>query len=171
MKYTLLFLSLWAVLIFSVDAKSIRKKIMPHRDSPIQTLSMRHTACFGRCPDYIIQLNKNGLVTFTGLRFVKDSGVFTKQFPTNSVLDLFDRFMDSRVDTCKDNYENRIPDVSELIFTITYKDSVKKISNAQFAPLFLRILANGVDSFGHVDNTWKKITPANQHKNVKHAGK
>jgi Domain of unknown function (DUF6438) len=170
MKNAILFICLLLGVIFSVDAKSIRKKVPPEiKQSPIQRLSLRHTTCFGRCPDINIEINKDGLVKYTGLRFVKDSGLYQKRFAVAKVQNLLNRFNDSQVDTCEKEYFNRIPDVAGMIFTITYADSVKKIYNAQFGPMWLRQLANGVDSFGIIDKSWTKISPAKKPK--KHAGK
>jgi hypothetical protein len=170
MRNAILFTTLLLGVIFSVEAKTIRKKVHPTvKQSPIQRLSLRHTTCFGRCPDINIEINKDGLVQYTGLRFVKDSGLYQKKFSIDAVQALLRRFNDSRVDTCRKEYFNRIPDVAGMIFTITYADSVKKIYNAQFGPIWLRQLANGVDSFAVIDKTWTKISTAKSPKT--HAGK
>ncbi len=147
------------ITLCSISAKHKKIKICKHGVvvSNIQSIYMHRTACFGKCPDYIIEINNNGNVKYSGVRFVKDTGVYEKHFKLASIKALFDQFSQARLDTCKDEYENRIPDLPGLIYKITYKDKVKNIRNAHSGPLFLRFLSSSVDSLVQVDDSWKKL--------------
>ena len=54
-------------------------------------------------------------------------------------------------------YENRIPDLPGLNFTITFRKGRKHIYSAGFGPEFLSEIAAIMDETGiKKDNTWKK---------------
>ena len=73
-------------------------------------------------------------------------------------MEVINQFKTYRIDTCKDEYDNRIPDIPGIIYTIKYKGSIKTIYNAHFGPQFLKTLAEAMDAAGKKsDNTWKKI--------------
>ena len=123
----------------------------------VECITMHRTSCFGRCPDYKIEIFKNGLVRYTGYMFVTDSGTYTKKFSSDKAAALYRLFKLYRVDTCKASYENRIPDLPGLIYTIKYAAETQQINNAAFGPQYLKKLARSVDSLGQVDETWKKV--------------
>jgi hypothetical protein len=137
--------------------KHKKKQLLPANN--IISVSMRHTACYGHCPDYTIEINKNGTVTYTGRSSVQDTGVFTKKISEKKAAEVLETFSRYRVDTCKELYENRIPDLSGINYEIKYPDKLKKIYCANWGPAFLKQLAQTVDSAGNkTDNAgWKKI--------------
>ena len=55
-------------------------------------VQMRRTACFGRCPIYNVELYKNGRLKYTGVRFVKDSGVYEKNIGAAAAEKIFNEF-------------------------------------------------------------------------------
>ena len=140
----------------SATAKSKKQKIKT-ASSDIHFIYMRRTACFGKCPDYSLDIKNDGTVKYSGYYFVKDSGVFEKHFSIAKVKPLFDEIAKDRLDTCKDQYENRIPDVAGIIFKIGYKGKTKEIHNAHFGPDFLKDLVPKFDEFAKVDKSWKKL--------------
>jgi hypothetical protein len=65
--------------------------------------------------------------------------------------------MKYRIDTCREMYENRIPDLPGLNFIIKYKKGKQKIYSAGFGPEFLAEIAAAMDEAGiKKDKTWKK---------------
>lgn len=142
--------------VFAKHKKTKKKKKAPTA-SAIRSVSMHRTACFGRCPEYKIELNSSGIATYTGIRFVEDSGVYTKNIGTAKSMEIIGQLITYHVDTCRRMYESRITDVPDVYYTITYKDSVKKIFNANWGPIYLREIAQQMDEIGKVhDNSWKK---------------
>jgi hypothetical protein len=123
----------------------------------IISVTMHRTPCYGRCPDYTIELNKDGSVIYTGIRFTADSGAFTKYIGAKAG-EIINMLSADRVDTCKNRYMNRMQDMPGVNFTIRYKDSSKYIQNAQFGPAYLRLLATTMDSEGKKTDSigWKK---------------
>lgn len=142
--------------------KNTRKKTKATAPN-LEFISMHRTACFGRCPDYVIEVYSNGLVKYIGINFVNDSGVYQKNIGTAAVNKLFSEFKQYRVDTCKEVYNNMIPDLPGLAYQLKYaSDKTQDIRNAHFGPTFLKELAHSVDEAGKVDKTWKYIGPFKQ---------
>lgn len=129
----------------------------------VASITMRRTACMGTCPDYSICLEANGQLTYTGYRFVKDSGVYTKVISSKLYNPIMNKVWQYRLDTCSRMYESRIADLPGIYYTIAYRDSVKQIFNANFGPEFLETLANELDQLGlKHDKTWKKAKRASK---------
>jgi hypothetical protein len=70
------------------------------------------------------------------------------------VLDELNSF---RPDTCRNKYEIRIADLPNIYYAISYRDSVKKIANADMGPMFFRDMAGVFDEIGKADASWKKV--------------
>ena len=138
-------------------AKKQKHKKKHKSAGPITSVIVHRTGCFGRCPDYTVEINADGMATYTGIRFNTDSGVYKKDIGATKAMNIINEFITYRVDTCSDRYHNRIEDLPGLILTINYKDSVKTIQNAHFGPPYLRTLAADVDNAGkRADDSWKK---------------
>jgi hypothetical protein len=159
MKYFLLGALAFLCTFSSASAKQKKSKTKT-TGKEILSIKLRHGACFGHCPIYSITVDKNGLVTYTGERFIQDSGTYEKNKGAKAAQKLFAKFNAYHVDTCSDSYHNRIPDLAGLYFDITYSTGVKRIYNAHFGPAFLKgELTEAMDNIGRVDATWKKVPP------------
>ncbi len=127
-------------------------------------LKMHRSGCFGRCPTYSIEVFENGLVRFTGIRFIADTGIFEKNFTSTKVQELLTSFEKYRVDTLKPAYENRIVDLPGIEYLFTINNKQTHVNNAHFGPSYLRTLARNVDDFVliegtiRMDNSWKKVS-------------
>jgi len=142
----------------AVFAKAGRKKKTSGND--IVSIQVHRTACFGRCPEYKIEINSNGNTTYRAIRFNEDSGTYRKSIGTTKAMTVLNEFKKYHVDTCSAMYENRIPDVPGIIYIIKYKNGkTQTIHNAHFGPQFLRDLAQLMDEAGKkTDNSWKKLS-------------
>jgi hypothetical protein len=123
----------------------------------INKVSMHRTACFGKCPTYSLEINKNGSVTYTSIRFTKFEGIYTKKFSIDKVKNIFLQVNLLKLDTCQNEYEQIIADLPGLNFNIDYTNAKKQIVNAHFGPKFLKRLAMNIDKEFSIDSTWKKI--------------
>jgi hypothetical protein len=150
------------VVCFPAFAKKHKRKKKQKDTNEIISVALRHAGCFGRCRDYTIEINKNGLATYTATRFNQDSGVFTKNIGTAKAMEIINQFSAYRVDTCQDNYESRIPDLPGIVYTIKYENKTKRINDAKYGPPFLMQLSGQIDKVVQepVDDSWKKVTPA-----------
>jgi hypothetical protein len=152
--------TLLVVIAFSAIAKRHKHKTKGQPANEIVSVALRHTACFGRCPDYIVEVNKDGMATYTGVRFTHDSGLFRKNIGKAKAMEIINKFNTYMADTCKDRYEQRIEDLPGLTLTIKYNTKTKMIQNANLGPIGLRTIAGSIDSLTRdkVDNTWHAVT-------------
>jgi hypothetical protein len=155
-----LFLSLIALLCLlpamAASKKSKRNKLSRNAITSVKVL---HTPCFGRCATFAVQVDKKGMATFEGYKFLPDTGYFVKRVgktTTNEIIGLCQKY---RIDTCSADYENRIPDLPGLVFTVKYKNRTQKISNANFGPDFLKEISARLDDIGKPDSSWTRKTP------------
>jgi hypothetical protein len=151
-------LVIMALLAFTQFASAMhKKKKAAKKTSGITFVSMHRTACFGRCPDYTIEIHADGTAKYFGYMFTQHQGVYEKKLSNTQVTALFRQFETYRTDTCQDNYVMRVTDVPGIIFNIERNGNMKKINNANFGPPFLRELAKEVDNTANINSTWKKI--------------
>ena len=155
---------LLALVACSAIAKTHKhKKKAAKAATGITSVQLYHTGCFGHCPTYIIDLNRNGMATFTAVRFNTDSGTFQKNIGAAKVAEILNRMDSMRVDTCQDMYVNPIPDLPTQNFEITYATKkVKKIYSATYGPAFIQRIATSIEAAGKkTDNAgWKRIPDA-----------
>ncbi len=125
--------------------------------SKYNAVNMRRTACFGRCPEYEVSIDKSGKMDLTGKRNFDMIGIYTKTVSKKEAEQLINSFYKFRVDTCAETYKVIISDLPGLNFKITQKDgTVKEIRNAHFGPEFMKVLGNKMDSVIQTGG-WKKV--------------
>ena len=130
--------------------------------SNLEQVAMERTPCFGTCPAYRIEVNKDGHVKYTSWSNTKYEGTYEKDFDPAKVATLFNRFEKYKVDTCQAEYQMMIADIPGINYHFKYKSKEISISNANFGPDFLSELGGEVDKFAQVDGTWKKTAEAGQ---------
>ena len=147
--------------------KTVRKKTSKSKTSAsassagvrgLTAIAMRRGACFGRCPEYTITINSNGLVEYNGTRNTTPIGVYEKNIGAEKAQAMLKQFMDNRVDTCSAIYTARIADVPAISYTLTLNGQKRQIVNANFGPHYLVDLSDEMDELGKVDDSWKKIS-------------
>ncbi len=155
-KYVVAVLALF--LFVPAFAKHTRTKGKKVVKSEIRSVTVRHTGCFGRCPDYKVEISNDGIATYTGTRYVADSGVFKKLIGVPVATRILKLVSTYRLDTCSNRYENRVPDLPGLFYTIKFRDSTKNIVSAEWGPSFLKAIADSIESVGKkTDKSWKKV--------------
>jgi len=166
MRKPLLILLLISATVFAACAQS-RKAGAKKTKAPSSTaaslkglssVTMRRSACFGRCPEYAATIHSNGEAEYSGFRYATPMGVFKKNIGIEAAQKVLRSFMAHRADTCSDLYESRIADLPGLHYTLTINGTKKNIHNANFGPTYLVELAEEVDVLFHVDATWTKIS-------------
>lgn len=143
-----------AIVLIALTACAQKKST---KASSITYLKMERTACFGRCPAYMVEVYKTGLVRYTGRQFTEYTGVYEYNIGSKKAQSLFKQFAEKRVDTCKEVYDNNIPDLPGLNYGITINGKTKEIMNAPFGPKFLQLLSGEVDKVAKPGVGWKKV--------------
>ncbi|RYZ56408.1 MAG: hypothetical protein EOP49_00445 [Sphingobacteriales bacterium] len=132
--------------------------------SSLSYIKMQRTPCFGRCPYYSVEIYDNGLVRYTGMRFVKDSGIYEKQIDKAQAAKYLAEFQRYRVDTLKKNYDVLISDIPGINYTFRINNELREVRNAHFGPVFLKTLGHEVDALVkyenelYIDKSWKKVS-------------
>ncbi|WP_276134652.1 DUF6438 domain-containing protein [Polluticoccus soli] len=127
-------------------------------------VGMERTACFGRCPAYLIELYPDGLVRYTSRNFTEYEGVYEKNIGAQKTQEIITDFKNYRVDTCRNNYEAYIQDLPGIIYTFKFGTTEKRITHADFGPGYLKTMADKIDKIGLPDKSWKKTGEVKQPK-------
>jgi hypothetical protein len=145
----------------SVMAASHKHK-KKQQGNEITAIKLFRTGCFGHCPTYSIEIDKNGTAIYNAVRFNKDSGSFIKKIGVAKAMEVINEANKYRVDTCKEAYPNMIPDLPGINFTVKFAGKTKNIINAKYGPAFLSDLAGLIEEAGLKTNDegWKRITDA-----------
>ncbi len=143
-----------AILIVTISACAKKASKTPS----ITYVKIERTACFGRCPAYMVEIYKNGLIRYTGRQFTEYTGVYESNIGSKEATKLLKKFADNRVDTCREVYDNNIPDAPGLYYGFKINGVEKNIANASFGPKFLGNLANEIDNHAKPGIGWKKIS-------------
>jgi hypothetical protein len=142
--------------------KNSKHKQTDISNNHLSYIRMHRTACFGRCPVYSIEIFDNGLLRYSGIRFVSDTGVFEKKIEIGKVKEFLASFEKFKLDTVHESYENRIVDLPGIFYEFKLGNDEMHVKNAQFGPNFLKSIATEIDNFVLVENgtigdsTWKK---------------
>lgn len=140
------------VVAFSACAKKATKA------PSISYIKMERTACFGRCPAYMVEIYKTGLIRYTGRQFTEYTGVYESNIGSKEATKLLKKFADNRVDTCREVYDNNIPDLPGLYFGFKINGKDITVANASFGPKYFGPLSNEVDKYAKPGVGWKKIS-------------
>lgn len=161
------FIILMALVSFSAAAQK-KKTATPMADiGDITSVSIYHTACFGRCAEYKVEVNKNGIATYTGIRFVPDSGIYVKNIGAKTAREILTYFARYSWDSFPDRYESMVQDLPGLILTVNHGKQTKSIQNAHFGPIVLKGLCKKLDVIINrqndenglvpIDRSWRRI--------------
>lgn len=127
-------------------------------------IGMERTACFGRCPAYLIELYPDGLVRYTSRHFTEYEGIFEKNIGAEKTQAIITEFKNYKVDTCRDMYDAYIQDLPGITYTLKFGTIEKRILHAEFGPGFLKTMADKIDKIGLPDKSWKKTGEVKQPK-------
>jgi hypothetical protein len=166
MKKNILFLTLMVIVVFTACAGQKKTRKAPVKSSKLDVTyaKMYRTSCFGRCPNYFVEVYKTGLVRYTGMRFVQDSGLYEKNIGAAKAQQVLNRFNEYRIDTLKNEYPLLVSDLPGINYTFRYGNVTKKVMNSHYGPWFMKDLAKEVDELVKVDGVlkldrnWKRVT-------------
>jgi hypothetical protein len=105
--------------------------------SPITTIVLERTACFGNCPVYTLTVHSSGAIEFTGTGHVKVTGPQTGKISAPSFAKLVKKIGEIDFFTLRDRYDGKNPDGSGSTVTdlpsrkttVTRGDETKTVVN------------------------------------------
>jgi hypothetical protein len=81
-----------------------------HAESPITTIVLERTACFGTCPVYVLTVHSSGVVEFTGTKNVKATGPQTGKISAANFAKLVKKIGEIDFFSLRDRYDGKNPD-------------------------------------------------------------
>jgi hypothetical protein len=108
-------------------------------------IKLERTACYGRCPVYVVSIDARGSVTYDGTRFVKVTGRQTDRVPASRVAALVETVDRIRFFDLDDKYRQLITDVPTTFVTVTRDGRTKRIEDYFGAPKSLNDLEREID--------------------------
>lgn len=80
-------------------------------DSDDLKYSLKKGACFGQCPVYTLEINKNGYAVYTGTNFTDKLGKYDKTLSKDDLNKLNKAFKNSKFSEYPTEYKSLIPDL------------------------------------------------------------
>jgi hypothetical protein len=108
-------------------------------------IKLERTACYGRCPVYVVSIDARGNVTYEGTRFVKVAGRQTDRVPASRVAALVETVDRIRFFDLDDKYRQLITDLPTTFVTVTRDGRTKRIEDYFGAPKSLKDLERQID--------------------------
>jgi hypothetical protein len=90
-------------------------------------LTFEKTACYGRCPTYKVEVFRDGKVSFEGIRFVDNVGMFEKKISRKKVKALIATLRQANFWELEDEYDSNISDLPSVITTCVQNGQEKTV--------------------------------------------
>lgn len=118
-------------------------------------LKMQRTPCYGKCPNYVVEIFNNGKVSYLGKMFVDYVGQHEANL-SKSELDLIKtKINEINFFELKDKYDSPATDLPSTIFEVTLNKQSKKITNRHNGPPELKDLEKLVEEIVYKSNLKK----------------
>jgi hypothetical protein len=119
--------------------------VNPPHDYANALITLQRTACFGRCPDYSLQIDGKGKVMYQGNQFVAVKGAQTSQIEAQTVQALVDEFFKIDYFALQDTFTEPITDLPSTITSISIDGKKKEVYDYAGAPESLKTLEAKID--------------------------
>ena len=141
----------------TVPAPPPVKKLPPPTPHPHEVLAtLQRTACYGRCPIYVMTVYRDGVVEFVGEEYVKTKGKATGQITLAQVDAIEDLFVKNHYTTLRDSYEDmQVTDMPSANSSYRSLDGkVKRVGHYygdRDAPEILHTIEESLDTLVNID--------------------
>jgi hypothetical protein len=132
-------------------------KLPPPKPHPHEVLAtLQRTACYGRCPIYVVTVYRDGAVEFVGEEYVKTKGNATGHITLAQVDAIEDLFVNNHYTTLRDSYEElQVTDMPSAKSSYRSLDGhVKRVGHYhgdRDAPPILATIEEGLDTLVNID--------------------
>ncbi len=116
---------------------------------PNALIEMTKTACFGRCPEYTINLDGKGNGLYKGIKNVDKIGNYEKNFSAEEVNGLITAFEKAKFWDFEDEYTAKVTDLPTTYISFTKGSQSKKIKDYYGAPATLKALEKAVEELAN----------------------
>jgi len=165
-----MFKYLFVVIIIFSSCLNTPNNVLKNNDYTSQVfeensfLSMRRTACFGKCPTYEVSFYKNGKVLYEGKKFVKNEGLYEGKINIKTIALIQDKIREIDFFELDSIYDARISDLPSVILEVNIDDKNHKVLDRYKGPVKLRDFEKFIDNIvlqmesGLIGSDWKKIS-------------
>jgi hypothetical protein len=122
----------------------------PAQDGDRVQISLERTACFGKCPDYVVTLGWDGTVHYEGRQFVRVRGARTWKIDPAVVYALARDMEKAGFFEWNDEYTALITDLATTYTTLSVGPRTKKIKDYYGAPPALKEFEARIDRVSEV---------------------
>lgn len=116
---------------------------------------MQRTPCYGKCPNYTVEISNNGKVNYFGKMFVDFEGQHYGNISTTDVELIKTKIKEVNFFELKDKYDSPATDMPSTIFEATINKQFKKITNRHNGPPELKDLEKLVEEIVYKSNLKK----------------
>lgn len=117
---------------------------------------IQRTACFGRCPIYILTVYEDGRVLYEAQKWVENEGTFQAKTDPSKFKQLLSRAEEINYFALKNKYDSEyVTDIPSTITTLRKDDELKQIVNRYEGPDELRDFEKYFDSL-YLQLEWSK---------------
>ena len=119
------------------------------KDWKTLVITLTRTSCFGKCPDYTVEIHGDGTVIFNGRRNVVHTGEYRARISRAAVRTLVDKFRTADYFALNDAYRARATDMPTYTTSIAYDGRQKHVQDygGQIigAPFAVNEIENAID--------------------------
>jgi len=108
-------------------------------------IKMQRSPCYGKCPNYTVEISNNGKVNYFGKMFVDYEGQHYSTISSADVDLIKAKINEVNFFELKDKYDSPVTDIPSTIFEVTLNNQFKKITNRHNGPLELKDLEKLVE--------------------------
>lgn len=119
--------------------------VKPGHDYANAVIKLERTLCFGRCPDYTLEILGDGTVNYDGHDFVQVKGKQTAKIAADAVKGLVDEFFKIDYFALQDSFVEPVTDMPTTITSIRIDGKFKQVYNYFGAPQQVRDLELKID--------------------------
>lgn len=138
-----LFFSL-IILTFLFSCKTNEKSKVSN--TPTLFVKMQKTPCYGKCPNYELEIFDNGDVTFTGKMFVDFIGVYKSKISSIELENLKNKIIEINFFDLDSLYDSPATDIPACIIEVTLDNKTKKIIDRRYGPEELKDLEKLIET-------------------------
>jgi hypothetical protein len=115
-------------------------EVVKNYNSGNPVFTIKATSCYGKCPEYEIEIHGDGKVFYTGKKNVEKLGSHEFKISEKEIDELLKEFENAKFWDMKDEYTAKVTDLPTIYISCSYNGKVKKITDYYGAPAELKML-------------------------------
>lgn len=112
----------------------------------ITYIKLQRTACFGKCPEYSVELLNNGDLIYTGTKNVDMIGTFKANIKLSAMTKFFKQVAKYNISKAETVYHPKASDLPRMNMAFIINGKKKNIKNAESGPRYFEVIGMQIDS-------------------------